>query len=126
MPTVVDRPKMLFRDAPQLAQYRKLLVRTPRTDTEAAAFHQGAMHLASCGSLVGDELEPLLAQDDIEALAIVKRQGSGVALPPIDRRNQPPCDGEHVGIEVDANDRPGRCEASLREPGNDPGSASDI
>jgi hypothetical protein len=115
-----------FRHASQLAQYRKLLIGTPRADTQATTFYQGTMHLASGGSLIGEELKPLLTENDMKPLSIQERQSSGVTFPPIDRRGHPPCDGQHLGIHVHAYDRPGRPQVLLGEPGNDARTASDI
>jgi hypothetical protein len=64
---------VLFRHASQLAQYQKLLIGTPRADTQAAAFYQGTMHLANGSSLIGEELKPLLTENDIKPLSIPKR-----------------------------------------------------
>jgi hypothetical protein len=84
------------------------------------------MHFAgACGS-IREELKPLLTEDDVELLLIAKWKDVRVALPPIDRRGQPPCHGKHLGIQIDADNGSCRAEAFLREPRNDTRAASDI
>jgi hypothetical protein len=124
--TVAYGSNVCFRNTSQLAQHWKLLIRTPCADTQAATLHQGAMHLSSGSSRIREKLKPLLAQNHIKPLAMQKWQCTGIAFPPINHRSYPPCDGQHVGIQVNANDRPKRCQALVGEPRNDSGAASDI
>ncbi|HEX6721874.1 MAG TPA: hypothetical protein VF107_09920 [Burkholderiaceae bacterium] len=124
--TVGDGSDVPFRDDAQLVQYRKLLVRTPGADAQSATLHQGVPHLSGRGGSIREELESLLAEDDVKLFARVKRKGAGLALPPIHCGSQPSCDSEHLGIRVDADNRPCGAEALLCKPRNDPGAASDI
>lgn len=124
--TVGNRPEVSFRDSPQLVQQRELLVRTPGAHADSATLHQGAVHLPrGCGS-IGEELKPLLAEDDVKRFASAKRKGSGVSLPPIERGSHPSCDGKHLRIQVDTDHRPTRAQALLRETSDDTRPASDI
>jgi hypothetical protein len=84
------------------------------------------MHLpGGCGS-IWEELKPLLTEDNVKLFAIAKRKGASVAFPPVNRGSYPACDGEHLRIQVDANNRPRRPLALLGNSRNDPGTARDI
>jgi hypothetical protein len=115
-----------FCDTTQLAQQRKLVVRTPRAHAQSATLHQGAMHLASCQRAILEELKPLLAEDDVKLLLIAKRKGTGIPFPPIDCGGQPACHGKHLGIKIDPDDLSCGTEPFLGQSGNNAGSASDI
>jgi hypothetical protein len=124
--TVGNRSDVSFRNTAQFVQQRKLLVRTPGAHAQSATFHQSAMHLPGGCRSTHEELKPLLTEDDIKLFAIEKRKGDSVAFPPVNRGINPPCDGEHLRIQVDANNLPGRTLALLGHSRNDPGSARDI
>jgi hypothetical protein len=84
------------------------------------------MHLpGACGS-IREELKSLLTENNVKVFAIAKRKGASVAFPPVNRGSHPPCDGEHLRIQVDANNRPRRTQALLGNSRNDPGSACNI
>jgi hypothetical protein len=48
-------------------------------------------------------LQSLLADHDIELLAVAERQGSGIAFAPIDVRRQGARNGEHIRAEVNSD-----------------------
>lgn len=123
---VGDGSDVSFRNSSQLAQHRKFFVWAPRAHAESAARHQGEMHLPGPCRSIRKELEPLLTEDDIKSFAVAKRERAGVSFPPINRARQPPCDGEHLRIHVDADNRPRRANPFLRESRNNPGSARNI
>jgi hypothetical protein len=77
----------------------------------AAADH--AAHLAHGACLVGEELQPLLAQHRVDA-PVREAEIERAALEPFDRRSprrrQRPRDADHAGVEIDSDDVPGRTD----------------
>ena len=113
-------------DPPEFAEQRGLLVGAPGADGQPPAGVERAAQLARRGRPVGEELEPLLADDDVEPLAVAERERAGVALAPVDVGGDRPRDGEHGGAEVDAHDRAPLPHALLREPRDDARPAGDV
>jgi hypothetical protein len=126
MTSIDNGTDVSLRDVAKLAQDGEFLLGTPGAHPQAAVRRQRTAHLARCGRLVRKELQPLLADHDVELLAVEKRQGAGVAFAPIDLRRHPACHGEHGRTEIDAHHLPGARHALPREPGDDAGSAGDI
>jgi hypothetical protein len=123
---VVDRPEVPLRDLAQRQRQRAFVVGAPGADGKPAAGDERAPQLRRRGRAVGHELQPLLAGDDVEALALGQRQRDGVALAPVDIGRHLARDGEHRRAEVDAHHRAGGTDALPRQPRDDAGAARDV
>ena len=83
------------------------------------------MDLAEHLLLVGAELKPLLAADEVDG-PVGQRDRSGVAASPLDRPVDGGRDREHALVEVDSDDAPG---ATYQGPGSSrdhPGAARQV
>ena len=93
VPLIRDRSEMTFRDTPQIMEERTLLVRAPGGHGELAIFSQCPTHLGHRRCLVVEKLEPLMADDGVERLALLDRKRGSTALAELDFRRQPSRDG---------------------------------
>jgi hypothetical protein len=86
---------------------RGVLDRPPHGKRQAPIGNQDPAHLAQRGGPVGEELQALLAEDDLER-AVGEGQVGGVAGPPVDRRADlrrgRPRHLEHALVAVQAGD----------------------
>jgi len=95
---------------------------------QTTAGHQDTPHLPECSEFVWHELEPQLAQDDVERL-IRQRHRLGTRLVPLDRntgRRDRVGNRQHAGIEVEPSDGPGCADTLCREPRHDTRAAGNI
>ena len=108
---------------------RALVDGAPDGDAEAAPRPQCAPHLAEGSRAVGEELQPLLAENRVEA-GIRQSKIERAALDPLDRCSsrcrERSRDGEHPGVQIDTNDVPTGTDALRRSASHDASPASNI
>jgi hypothetical protein len=101
----------------------------PYAERETPAAIEHTAHLPQCEGFVGKELQALLAQNDVEA-RILQSKIERTTLEPLDRSTvrgrERARDGEHSGIQIDADHPTGRTDALRRNSCHDPGPASHV
>src|SRR5690606_8893284 len=94
---------MTLGDGAQLPEEWDFLIGAPGSYCESTACCQGSTHLARRRGLVGKELQPWWADDNVELFAVTQGQRVGVAFPPVDARGHGARDSEHVRADIDPN-----------------------
>src|SRR5690348_5544069 len=84
------------------------------------------MHLPYRGWFVTNELKPLLTDDDVKSFFLPKGKSRGVAFAPVDTSRDPAGYGNHLRIQVDADDFPCLAQAFSGESCDDSGSTGDV
>jgi hypothetical protein len=95
---------MAFRNGAQFPHEGDFVIRPPRRDRQPAVRQQRPPHLSRRRSLVGKELQPLLAAHDVKLLTVAERQRTGIAIAPVDARRHGARHGQHFGADINADD----------------------
>jgi len=121
---VADVPGECFTNGTALAARA-----VPYAERETAAMLEHATHVPQRERLVGKELQPLLAENRVEA-GIRQSKIERAALDPLDRCSsrcrERSRDGEHPGVQIDTNDVPTGTDALRRSASHDASPASNI
>src|SRR5690606_18082256 len=97
-------------------------IRPPCRDRKPSTGAQCPAHLARRNHLVGEELQPLLTDDDVELLVVIQGKRSRLPLAPLDIRSDTPRYRKHVRTDINPYVRPGFAEAFARDTRRDAGS----
>ncbi len=121
-----DGAEVVLGDPAQLPPERNLVIRSPVAHRDASARRERTVHLAHRRAAVGEELQALLADDDIELFPLAQGKRRGIPLAPIDIGRDATRDPEHRSADVDADDRPAFTEPGPGLPGDGTGAARDV
>ena len=121
-----DWTQMALGDLAQVLEERDLVVRKPGRNRQPAVLRERPAHLSRGRRLVGEELKPLLAEDDLKLLAIFKRQVTGIAFAPVNVRRDRAGHGQHARADIHADQAPAMADPFTRYASDDAGAAGDV